>query len=134
MYQGSCLCGKVTFSIDGPIENIVYCHCSRCRRVQGTAFATNGNVHSQHFQFKSGENNLSEYKESGQQSKYFCQTCGSPIMSKNSEYPENVRVRLGTILSEIKECPEAHIFVGSRANWDEINDQLPQYEEYMTDK
>jgi hypothetical protein len=28
--------------------------------------------------------------------------------------------------------PQAHIFVGSKAPWYEITDDLPQYEEYPT--
>ena len=134
MYQGRCLCGQVTFTIDGPIDNIVYCHCSRCRRVQGTAFATNGNVKAENFRFLSGEANLTEYKESAEQSKYFCKSCGSPIISKNANHPENTRIRLGSIQSDINERPEAHIFVDSKANWDQITDQLPQYREYISDE
>ena len=52
------------------------------------------------------------------------------IISKNYLHPGIVRVRLGTIETEIKEKPEAHIFVSSKANWEEINDNLPQYNSY----
>ena len=130
MYHGSCLCGTVKFHISTQIKDIVYCHCSLCRKAQGSAFATNGNVESKNFHFLSGENNLSSYQASKNQSKLFCKTCGSPIMSKNTTTPDTIRVRLGTIESNIKEHPEAHIFVGSKANWDEIYDDLPQHEEY----
>jgi len=51
-------------------------------------------------------------------------------MSKNSLHSDMVRVRLGTIETDIKEKPEAHIFVSSKANWEEINDNLPQYNSY----
>ena len=61
MYHGSCLCGEVTFSIENGINDIVCCHCSRCRKAQGSAFATNGNVDARNFKFVSGENNLSQY-------------------------------------------------------------------------
>jgi hypothetical protein len=50
---GASLCGKVKFQITQKITDIVMCHCSECRRVQGTAFATNGNVESKIFK-KSG--------------------------------------------------------------------------------
>lgn len=49
-------------------------------------------------------------------------------MSKNSSTPDVIRVRLGTIESDINESPEAHIFVSSKANWEEISDNLPQYD------
>lgn len=133
MYQGSCLCGNVKFTISSKINDIIYCHCSLCRKAQGSAFATNANVETKNFKFLSGENNLTAYPSSGSQKKYFCKTCGSPIMSKNSLSPENIRIRLGTIESDIRERPEAHVFVSSKANWETIAGDIPQYEEYITD-
>ena len=131
MYEGSCLCGKIKFNITGPINDIVNCHCSLCRKAQGTAFATNANVKTKDFIFLQGEENLTPYPSSSAQTKYFCKTCGSPIMSKNTLSPDNVRIRLGSIESDILERPEAHIFVDSKANWDEISDKIPQYSEYI---
>ncbi len=130
MYKGSCLCGDLRFEITGGIKNIVYCHCSKCRKAQGSAFATNGNVEEKDFKITSGKQNLTEYESGQGQYKYFCNKCGSPIMSKNSLHSDMVRVRLGTIETDIKEKPEAHIFVSSKANWEEINDNLPQYNSY----
>lgn len=130
MYQGSCLCGEVKFTITGKISHIVYCHCSQCRKVQGSAYATNGIVHESDFTVIQGETSLTEYKTVTGQSKFFCRHCGSPIMSTNKAKPGDIRVRLGTIESEITERPECHIFVASKANWDEITDELPQYPEY----
>jgi len=51
-------------------------------------------------------------------------------MSTNDGRPNDVRVRLGTIESEIAERPVAHIFTTSKANWHEITDSLPQYPSY----
>lgn len=130
MYNGSCLCGTVKFTITDKLKNIVYCHCSLCRKAQGSAFATNGNVEIKNFNFLSGQNNLTTYQYSENQTKLFCKTCGSPIMSKNTLAPDMVRIRLGTIESDINEYPEAHIFVASKANWEEISGNIPQYNEY----
>ena len=131
MYHGGCLCGKVKFTISNKINDIVYCHCSLCRKAQGSAFATNGNIEASNFKFLSGENNLTTYQASENQTKLFCTSCGSPIMSKNTLNPDVIRIRLGTIESDINESPEAHIFVSSKANWEEITDNLPQYDEYI---
>ena len=130
MYKGSCLCGEVRFEITGKIENIVYCHCSQCRKAQGSAFATNGNVDAEAFNFISGEGELTGYESTPGQTKYFCKHCGSPIISKSESSPNKVRVRLGTIESDINERPIAHIFVTSKANWEEIAGDLPQYESF----
>ena len=133
MYQASCLCGAVKFSIKKGIKDIVCCHCSLCRKAQGSAFATNGNVETKDFHFISGEDNLTHYSSSETQTKSFCKTCGSPVMSRNSLNPEIIRIRLGSIESDISERPEAHIFVASKANWEEISSNLPKYNHYVTD-
>lgn len=130
MYKGSCLCGDVRFEITGPIHDIVYCHCSRCRKAQGSAFATNANVEAADFHFISGEQGLTGYESTPGQTKYFCQRCGSPIMSKSISHPDGIRIRLGTIESDITERPSAHIFVDSKACWEQITDDLPKYSEY----
>ena len=128
MYTGGCLCGRVRFEINGPIRHIVYCHCSQCRKAQGSAFAANGIVAASAFKIVQGEAALTSYESTPGQTKYFCQTCGSPILSRTSARPEQVRVRLGTIESDIQERPMAHIFATSRANWETICGDLPQYE------
>ena len=130
MYTGGCLCGGVRFELHGGIDNIVCCHCSRCRKAQGSAFATNGVVQASAFRFVSGEALLSGYESSAGQTKYFCRQCGSPIFSRNSNNPDQLRIRLGLIESAIEERPSAHIFVGSKANWEEICGDLPQFDKY----
>ena len=124
--------GKIKFTLSDEISDIVVGHCAQFRKAQGSAFATNANVKEKSFKFISGENNLFAFKYSNEQTKYFCKTCGSPIMSKNLNHPDNIRIRLGTIESDITERPEAHMCVSSKANWEEICDSLPQYAEYKT--
>lgn len=130
MYTGGCLCGAVRFTITGSIRNIVYCHCSQCRKAQGSAFAANGIVDAQEFRIEKGEGDLSQFESSPGQTRFFCKVCGSPMLSKNTARPGQVRVRLGTIESDITERPQAHIFTSSKANWESITDDLPQYDSY----
>ena len=134
MYTGGCYCGAVRFEITSAISDIIYCHCSQCRKLQGSAFATNGVVNSESFKIICGEDALTKHPLSATQTRYFCQHCGSPIKSENTKVPGKVRVRLGTIDSDIKEQPQAHIFVGSKANWDHVCDNLPQYKEYEPER
>jgi len=131
MYQGSCLCGGIRYEISGGIKNIVCCHCSECRKAQGSAFATNGVVAEADFKILSGEQLLTRYEPSLGYAKLFCSRCGSPIISKREQKPGVVRARIGTIESDIAERPVAHILVGSKANWEEIGDSLPQFEGLM---
>ncbi len=130
MYTGGCLCGPVRYEIRGAIRNIVYCHCSRCRKAQGSASATNGIVAANDFRIIEGESVLAGYESTPGQTRNFCRTCGSPILSRSMARPEQVRVRMGTVDSDITERPMAHIFSSSEAAWEEIVDDLPKYDSY----
>ncbi|MDQ6962761.1 MAG: GFA family protein [Mariprofundaceae bacterium] len=129
MYQGRCLCGGVRYKLLGRIEEIVFCHCSQCRRVQGSAFASNGLVNENEFILE-GEEKLSTYESATGNVKYFCSVCGSPVMSKSAKRAGKIRIRLGSIEGDVVEKPSAHIFASSKANWDHIFDDLPQYDGY----
>ncbi len=59
----------------------------------------------------------------------FCQNCGSPIFSWRESNPEFARIRIGTLDTPISTKPTAHIFVGSKAEWDQICDDLPRHHE-----
>ena len=134
MYTGSCLCRKVKFQISGTIDSIIFCHCSQCRKAQGSAFGANGFVNQKDFKFVSGESYLSAYESSPGKVRCFCKTCGSPIISKRDSDPEKLRVRLGTLDTDILERPTGHIFVSDKVNWFEVNDDLPKYERYESSR
>lgn len=130
MYKGSCLCGKIHIEINTTIDSIIHCHCSLCRKSTGTAFATNGFVNKKHFNIVLGNELLSKFEFKEGRNRYFCQCCGSPIFSENSQDSSRIRVRLGLLSSEIKERPISHNFVTSKANWYDLDDSLPRYEAF----
>ncbi|WP_039925541.1 GFA family protein [Alishewanella aestuarii] len=130
MYQGSCLCGAVTIEVHGGIESIIHCHCSKCRKSSGTAYATNGFVRKAGLMIKTGEEQMGYYETAPGKKRHFCKVCASPIFSSNNASPELLRLRLGILDSDILEQPISHNFVSSRANWDDQDAQLPRYDEH----
>ena len=44
-------------------------------------------------------------------------------------YEGKVRVPYGALIDEPSLKPAAHMFVGSKASWHEIDDDLPQHDE-----
>lgn len=128
MYQGQCSCGEVKVEIRGEINSIIHCHCSRCRKSSGTAYATNGFINANELEIVKGENNLSSYSVKVGSSRYFCSTCGSPVYSANERDPSRYRIRLGILDSDITERPISHNFVSSKANWEELDADLPRYD------
>ena len=129
MYQGSCLCGQVHVEVNGPIESIIHCHCSKCRKNSGTAYSTNGFVAKQHFAVVAGEAKLGKYETAPGKARFFCSVCASPVYSVSNGTPQYVRLRLGILDSDIKERPMSHNFVTSKANWEDLDEHLPHYEQ-----
>jgi hypothetical protein len=129
MHRGSCLCGTVTYEIDGEIGNGYFCHCKRCRKASGSAYAANALISPHQFRILTGQASLKAYhhQESGL-TRRFCAECGSPIVSERTE-PARMSVRLGTLDTPLSKKPIAHIFVGSKAEWDDIAGDLPQFAE-----
>ena len=133
MINGSCLCGKVTFRVDGDILVMTNCHCSQCRKITGAAFGTLALCKKEDFKYISGENHISPYKVSEQVTRSFCDNCGSPLPVKEHEAfgPLIMGIPAGLLDNDPKVRPSKHIFVGSKAPWWKITDDIPQYEEWF---
>ncbi len=127
MHKGSCLCGAVRYEIEGELGPIYLCHCSRCRKASGSAFASNSPVKTEDFRVIAGHEVLTEFESSPGVFRAFCRGCGSPIYSKRHAAPGMVRIRIGTLDTPVSSKPLAHIFVASKAEWFEIHDQISQH-------
>jgi hypothetical protein len=128
MNRGRCLCGDVRYEVRGDLGPIVLCHCTQCRRAQGSAFGANAEVRAAAFVVVAGAASIKEFESSPGKQRAFCGTCGSPLYSKRADRPEVVRVRVGTLDSPVASRPVAHIFATSKADWFDIHDDLPRYE------
>jgi hypothetical protein len=129
MLKGRCLCGKVRYEIDGVLGPVVMCHCSVCRHVTGSAFATNASVEAKAFRIVSGEKSIKSFESSKGQFRHFCKRCGSPLYGASKSFPYVVRVRLGSLEDAGGARPVAHIWHGSKSEWFDITDKLNRYQE-----
>jgi hypothetical protein len=127
MHHGSCLCGAVRYELDGAIPLVVYCHCSQCRRSTGSAFNATTVVESKALRFTEGRDALTAYESIPGKRRHFCSRCGSTMLTTLAEDREHVRLRLGTVNDPPTQLPGFHIFVGSKAPWYEIRDDLKQF-------
>jgi len=130
MLTGSCLCGAIKYEISGAVGPSLYCHCSMCRKWHGTAFRTRLAVPKRSFRFVCGEEMLTSYRSSADTVKTFCRVCGSPMVNSWDPDPDNYGLAMGTLDGDPGVRPSCHIYVGSKAPWYEIHDELPQYEEF----
>ena len=127
MYQGSCLCGTVRYEIAGEIGPISLCHCSRCRKANGSAFLAAAQIPAAEFKVVAGNDSLGDFESSPGVHRLFCRNCGSPIISRRPGPPEVIRVRLGTLDTYLKTKPASHIYFADRAEWYELEDDVAKY-------
>lgn len=127
--DGGCLCGAFQFRITGPLTDVRLCHCDLCRRANGSAFSANSRVPVSHFAVVRQAAPISEFQSSPGAWKCFCSVCGSPVYSKVEWDAEFIRVRLGTLPRDAQVRIVAHVWTGSKAAWDHIADDLPQFEQ-----
>jgi len=128
--KGHCECGRVEFEAGGEIEDFSHCHCSQCRRLHGAAYATFAGVARDKFRFVSGEKAVTSYDSSKTHQRLFCSVCGSNIFVALDTEPNTLYVSMSAIDGDPPRPPGYHIFVGSKAPWHEITDDLPQHQEF----
>jgi len=126
-HTGSCLCGRITFEIEGEFEDFYLCHCSRCRKDTGSAHASNLFSSSAKITWISGKEQVKTYRVEGtEHTKSFCPHCGSALPTLQMKDTLLV-VPAGSLDSDPQISPKGHIYMESRASWDNNLENLPQY-------
>lgn len=126
MLTGGCLCGRIRYEVTGKLGPVTFCHCESCQKAQGGAYVVAAPVRRKYFRLLAGEDAITEYESSPGKHRGFCLTCGSPIWSRRDADPEILRLRLGLLDQDPDRRPVAHVFVGEKAPWFAITDDLPQ--------
>jgi hypothetical protein len=126
--RGSCECGAVRYRVEDAFRYAMNCHCSRCRAATGTAFKALAGIETEKLELTDGADRLLVHGEPDLNDTR-CASCGSLLYSvvRDGAY---VHVALGSLLDAPAIRPTHHIFVGSKAPWFEITDDLPQFDEH----
>ena len=128
MIRGSCLCGGVRFEIDGKVSGIGQCHCSLCRKASGATSNAMLLTARRSFRWVEGEDLAATFQLSTGFRVTFCRTCGSPI-PRSHPSGKLMAVPAGMLDDDPGTRVAQHIFVASKADWDEIAGDAPQYDE-----
>jgi len=123
---GRCLCGAVEYSVTDAFLYAANCHCSNCRRTTGSAFKPFAGIEREKLTVVKGRERIKLYGEEKTHDAH-CAACGSLLYSVVRE-GQYVHVAMGTLVDAPTIRPSAHIFVGSKAPWFTITDDLPQYQ------
>jgi hypothetical protein len=124
---GKCECGAVRYQVADAFRYAANCHCSRCRAATGSAFKPFAGIERGKLEVTEGQDLLLVVGEQNSNDTR-CGTCGSLLFSvvRDGAY---VHVAMGSLVDAPAIRPTSHIYVGSKAPWFEITDDLPQHEE-----
>ena len=125
---GQCLCAAVRYEVADDFVYAMNCHCSNCRRTTGAAFKPFAGIARDELRVIEGADKLLVFGDE-KANDIHCRLCGSLLYSvvRDGTF---VHVAMGSLLDDPAIRPTRHIFVGSRAPWFTITDDLPQYEEF----
>ena len=125
--KGSCECQGVVFELIGELRDVVFCHCSQCRKTSGHYWAAT--------QVSKGNLNLikatslSWYDSSDKARRGFCSVCGSSMFYERKGI-DKISVSAGSLEIPTSLDRMRHIYVASKGDYYDISDDLPQFEEY----
>lgn len=126
-WTGGCLCGAVRFEVQGTADMVGICHCRRCQRWTGTAFAVGVRFPRAAFRLTKGEPRL--YRSSAIMERGFCADCGSPLIEyvASEKDVDGVWLSLGNFDDPSAFTPGHHFGVESQLPWVQFDDGLPRY-------
>jgi hypothetical protein len=129
MLRGRCGCKAVGYEVYDEFIAAYNCHCSNCRATTGSAFLPWGEVDRDKFKITKGAESLTVLGDADAIHEAHCEECLS-LVYWTAHGGAYIRVPYGTLIDQPTLRPTAHIFVGSKAGWYDILDDLPQHEEY----
>lgn len=134
MIHGSCLCGGVQYEYTGKFGTITACHCSDCRKAQGSASVIAAPADAGALRWTRGHELIAEYESSPGKKRAFCGRCGTPLYSRKDDMPEVLRLRMGSIDTPADMQPVAHIFAAGLPAWAVMDDDWPRYDGFEPER
>lgn len=123
MHAGSCLCGAVTFTVEGDLPPPDICHCRKCRKQSGHCFAST-DVPKAAVTVTGGDA-LRWYPSSDKVRRGFCGNCGSSLFWEPA-HRDWTAIAMGAFDTPTYTRARVHIFVREKGDYYEIGDALPQ--------
>ena len=128
--KGSCLCGALSYEVEGELEGVWMCHCSNCRKTSGAMGNTILIVPRDRFRWLTGEDHRITYSVRPTYSITRCKTCGTPLPADEDE--KNIYLTAGTLDEPLGAGIKSHIFYASRADWERDNRDVRYFVERST--
>ncbi len=126
---GSCFCNSVKYVITGDIKSVVNCHCNKCKKLTGSAFAEIAIIDGQNLEISAGHELISRYAITEGSTKHFCGCCGTPIYNEHVKYPGLYMLQVGSLDEPAQITPAVNIFCESMLPWVKGISELASFEQ-----
>lgn len=125
-YTGGCSCGAVRYESRVDPQYSFHCQCRQCQKASGAGHTSQFIVPENEVTV-SGELRFFEQKaDSGNTiNRGFCPACGSPVLAKNSGYPEALFIHAGSLDDPGLFRPQRVVWRVGQQPWDYIDPNLP---------
>jgi hypothetical protein len=114
LHRGSCLCGGITYEVDGPLRNVIACHCTQCRKQTGHFMAATSADRNDLKVVDAGR--LRWYRSSARAERGFCNQCGS-LLFWRADGRADISITAGTIDGPTGLITEGHIFCADKGDY-----------------
>ena len=135
--EGGCACGATRYRMASAPMFVHCCHCRRCQRETGSAFALNAMIEADRVTLLRGAPELVDTpSESGKGQKIArCPQCRVALWSHYGGAGDAVSfIRVGTLDHPDRVPPDIHIFTDSKQPWVILPDGVPAMPEYYRAK
>ena len=122
---GGCLCGAVRYEVNGPLRDVINCHCSMCQRLHG-GFGPHTKARKADITITE-DAGLAWYRSSDVARRGFCRVCGASLFWEPFGQ-DGTGILAGTLDGPTGLKTIGHIFVGEKSDFHEITHRLPQFE------
>lgn len=128
--KGSCLCGAVTFEVVNAFDKMFFCSCDQCRKITGTAFASNLFIDAEGFTWLSGVDDIFTYQMPGRDiSKSFCRVCGSGVPWSSGDGTKMI-VPAGVLQGEPEVAEKFRTFIAEQPSWSSNLDHIAAHRDF----
>jgi hypothetical protein len=129
MRKGRCLCGSVTYEIEGDPIVVAHCHCVDCQRLSGAGHTTGAMFPADKILVRGDVSEFRLESEAGSVvTRTFCPKCGSSLFGRNTRVAGFMTVSAGTLDDPNSIKPQVVVFARTRRDWDMMDVALPIFD------
>ena len=128
MHSGRCICGAVAFEVQGPLRDVLLCHCTECRRWAGHVWAaTAALVEDLSFVEDRGLRWIDSPDSAYDAQRGFCAECGSSLFWQ-APGKDRISIAAGCLDAPTGISTVGQIYVSSAGDYYDLDPRIPGHE------